>query len=126
MTANDLNAEHKVVFRLSSVQYRRHFNRTICCITKPKKLFIFKSLEMLLSVKKLATLYEAPFWCVSHNIYRYSQSHTQRCCIVVFKTLGTVRPVYRDRRFATLQKTLFMYLINKYISLSDICLKVDH
>ena len=40
--------------------------------------------------------------------------------------LSTVRPVYRDRRFATLQRTLFTYLINKYISLSDICLTVHH
>ena len=41
-------------------------------------------------------------------------------------TLGTVRPVYRDRRFAILQRTLFIYLINKYILLSDICLAVHH
>ena len=31
-----------------------------------------------------------------------------------------------DRRFAALQRTLFIYLINKYISLSDICLTVQH
>ena len=31
-----------------------------------------------------------------------------------------------DRRFATLLRTLFIYLINKYISLSDICLTVHH
>ena len=30
-----------------------------------------------------------------------------------------------DRRFATIQRTLFIYLINKYISLSDICLTVN-
>ena len=49
-------------------------------------------------------------------------------CIYLSSTqsLGTVRPVYRDRRFATLQRTLFIYLINKYISLSDICLTVHH
>jgi len=41
-------------------------------------------------------------------------------------TLGNVRPVYRDRRFATLQRMLFIYLIKKYISLSDICLTVHH
>jgi len=29
-----------------------------------------------------------------------------------------------DRRFATLQRTIFVYLINKYISLSDIFLTV--
>ena len=32
----------------------------------------------------------------------------------------------QDRRFATLQRTLFIYLINKYISLSHICLTVHH
>ena len=32
----------------------------------------------------------------------------------------------QDRRFAALQRTLFVYLINKYISLSDICLTVHH
>ena len=32
----------------------------------------------------------------------------------------------QDRRFASLQRTLFIYLINKYISLSDICLTVHH
>ena len=32
----------------------------------------------------------------------------------------------QDRRFATLQRTLFIYFINKYISLSDICLTVHH
>jgi len=31
-----------------------------------------------------------------------------------------------DRHFATLQRALFIYLINKYISLSDICLTVHH
>ena len=31
-----------------------------------------------------------------------------------------------DTRFTTLQRTLFIYLINKYISLSDICLTVHH
>ena len=32
----------------------------------------------------------------------------------------------QDRHFTTLQRTLFIYLINKYISLSDICLTVHH
>ena len=32
----------------------------------------------------------------------------------------------QDRHFATLQRTLFIYLINKYISLSDIYLTVRH
>ena len=32
----------------------------------------------------------------------------------------------QDRRFATLQRMLFIYLINKYISLTDICLTGHH
>ena len=32
----------------------------------------------------------------------------------------------KDRRFATLQRKLFIYLTNKYISLSDICLTLHH
>ena len=32
----------------------------------------------------------------------------------------------QDMHFATLQRTLFIYLINKYISLTDICLTVHH
>ena len=32
----------------------------------------------------------------------------------------------QDRHFTTLQRRLFIYLINKYISLSDICLTVHH
>ena len=32
----------------------------------------------------------------------------------------------QDSHFGTLQRTLFIYLINKYISLSDICLTVHH
>jgi hypothetical protein len=31
-----------------------------------------------------------------------------------------------DRRFVALQRMLFVYLINKYISLSDICLTAHH
>jgi len=32
----------------------------------------------------------------------------------------------QDRHFATLQRMLFIYLIKKYISLSDICLTMHH
>ena len=32
----------------------------------------------------------------------------------------------QDRHFTTLQRTLFIYLINKYISLFDICLIMHH
>ena len=45
------------------------------------------------------------------------------CCILTFRHRSFSM---QDRRFAILQRTLFMYLINKYISLSDICLTVHH
>ena len=41
-------------------------------------------------------------------------------------TFRHCRHVYRDRRFTTLQRTLFIYLIKQCISLSDICLTVHH
>ena len=47
-------------------------------------------------------------------------------CYIWSTALYGAETVYRDRRFATLQRTLFIYLINKYISLSDICLTVHH
>ena len=54
-----------------------------------------------------------PHRVAADMLYVYKPSGTE--------PLGTVRP-----SFATLQRTLFMYLINKYISLSDICLTVHH
>ena len=40
--------------------------------------------------------------------------------------LGTVRPLYRTGVSLLSRERFFMYLINKYISLSDICLTVYH
>ena len=69
---------------------------------------------------------------------------TAVCCIAPVKTVGPgvgdahneklyLDVTFRhrafsieDKRFATLQRTLFIYLINKHISLSDICLTVHH
>ena len=45
---------------------------------------------------------------------------------ILYYPLGTALLLNRDMRFTTLQRTLFIYLINKYISLSDICLTVHH
>ena len=45
------------------------------------------------------------------------------CNVLTFRHRGSS---IQDRRFATLQRTLFIYLINKYISLLDICLTVHH
>ena len=53
---------------------------------------------------------------------------TQRISML-FLTILTFRhhaSSIQDRRFTTLQRTLFIYLINKYISLSDVCLTVHH
>ena len=59
------------------------------------------------------------------------------CCLYSFLRMHHVLPhvnlTFRhrassiwDRNFATLQRMLFIYLINKYISLSDIFLTVHH
>ena len=46
-----------------------------------------------------------------------------RCPYLTFRHRAS--SIY-DRHFATLQRTLFIYLINKYISLSDMCFTVHH
>ena len=82
--------------------------------------------------------------CVQYVMLNYKR---QQLCLLPYHLLNTLRTgllnclnarsrglifrhrascLYRDRRFATLQTTLFIYLINKYISLSDICLTVHH
>ena len=43
---------------------------------------------------------------------------TKICCLTFRHRASSIQ----DRHFATLQRTLFIYLINIYISLSDICL----
>ena len=43
------------------------------------------------------------------------------CHHLIFRHLASS---IQDRRFATFQRTLFIYLIKRYISLSDICLTV--
>ena len=74
-----------------------------------------------------------------HNAFGFLLQHkiafvSKRGLFIHFTDSGLlVQLTYRhrassieDRRFATLQRTLSMYLINKYISLSDICLNVHH
>ena len=84
--------------------------------------------------RKSAFLTRASFPCTIHLIMQYiepvSEWSSWRMFIetwphseLTFRHRG---PLYRDRRLATLQRTLFIYLINKYISLSDICLMVHH
>ena len=83
---------------------------------------------------KSAFLTRACFPCTIHLIMQYIEPVSEWSCWRTFieswphseLNLGTALPLYRDRRFATLQRTLFIYLINKYISLSDICLTVHH
>ena len=73
------------------------------------------------------TLY---YMCCCHLFYCVNTLRTGLLNCLNARSRGSTfrhqRPVYRDRRFATLQRTLFIYLINKYISLSDICLTVHH
>ena len=84
--------------------------------------------------RKSAFLTRACFPCTIQAIMQYIEPVSEWSCWRMFietwphseLNFGTALPLYRDRSFATLQRTLFIYLINKYISLSDICLTVHH
>ena len=85
--------------------------------------------------RKCAFLTRACFPCKIDLITQYIKPVTEWFCWRMFKETWphselTFRhrasSIYRDRRFATLQRTLFIYLINKYISLADICWTVHH
>jgi len=45
---------------------------------------------------------------------------------VILELLGNMRPLYRTGVSLFSRERFFIYLINKYISLSDICLTVHH
>ena len=85
--------------------------------------------------RKSAFLTRTCFPCTIHLIMQYIEPVSEWSCWWMFIETWphselTFRhrasSIYRDRRFAALQRTLFIYLINKYISLSDICLTVYH
>ena len=57
------------------------------------------------------------------NGYQFVIENSLRSAALTFRHRASC---IKDRRFTTLQRTLFIYLINKYISLSDICLTVHH
>ena len=103
--------------------------------------------------KSDALQWKRPLWCTStfyvsliahlsitvaisnltHNTFSlkyvyYIPLHVSSNIMLIIRRLNCINrtsSIY-DRRFATLQRTLFIYLINKYISLSDICLTVHH
>ena len=58
----------------------------------------------------------------SMSLKKYS-TYKKKRLVLTFKHCASS---IQDRRFTTLQRMLFIYLINKYISLSDICLTVHH
>ena len=57
---------------------------------------------------------------------QYTTQHSAQMTIRSVLTLRHRASSIWDRRFATPQRMVFIYLINKYISLSDICLTVHH
>ena len=60
---------------------------------------------------------------IRYTILSLHNMSVQARCLLTFRHRSFFM---QDRCFATLQRTLFIYLINKYISLSDICLTVHH
>ena len=75
--------------------------------------------------RKSAFLTCACFPCTIHLIMQYIEPVSEWSCWRMFietwpyseLNFRHALPLYRDRRFATLQRTLFIYLFNKYISL---------
>ena len=65
-----------------------------------------------------------PAYVFIHTLYLRAATHLALSCSIV--NLRAPASCIQDRLFPTLQRTLFIYLINKYISLSDICLTVHH
>ena len=73
------------------------------------------------------------FWLFLASMFFWDNFVFSSCLCTVWKscfkcslTFTPPASFIQDRRFATLQRTLFLYLINKYISLSGICLTVYH
>ena len=83
--------------------------------------------------RKSAFLIRACFPCTVHLIMQYIEPVSEWSCWRMFiETWPHSELTFKHRassiyrRFATLQRTVFIYLINKYISLSDSCLTVHH
>jgi hypothetical protein len=60
------------------------------------------------------------------NVLSKSESTGDKCIFNLCLTFRHRASCMEDRHFATLQRTFFIYLTNKYISLSDIRLTVHH
>ena len=100
-----------------------------------QRFFVYTALTLILPRSHMGTVW---FYTSTNNKRAarpklYTKSLTRdlklmysRFTLVRISTLGTALLLYRDRRFTSLQRMLFIYLINKYISLSDICLRVHH
>ena len=82
---------------------------------------------------KSAFLTRACFPCTIHIIMQYIEPVSEwSCWRMLIETWPHSELTFRHcassiyRCFATLQRTLFVYLMNKYISFSEICLTVHH
>jgi len=85
-------------------------------ITKPMKICKFYLTHLMVAIP-LSVLVLVDKFCIQFYVPE------------LLNTLLTFRhraSSVWDRRFPTLQRTPFIYLINKYISFSDICLTVHH
>ena len=80
---------------------------------KPRK-FILLTTEMIVN---------EPVSSEIRNDYVNHSCQYIRLCVLTFRHRASS---VQDRRFAALQRTPIIYLINKYISLSDICLTMHH
>ena len=108
-------SEYWMLFQYDrSVMPKRHLHLQ----PRLKKEYIYTSTSPL----GLHGLFQSEFTFTFFTLYVYVGFLTS-ICVLTFRHRASC---IQDRRFTTLQRTLFIYLINKYISLSDICLTVHH
>ena len=118
-------------------QYKTH--ATICekMLLNFRRTYFLQSLCKILTHLLLQAYYPLPYhvqWLVLNPYIIVRKSHRVKSgkevsinknltlCLNVRHRASSIQ----DRHFATLHRTLFIYLINKYISLPDICLTVHH
>ena len=123
----------KETSRNSHVSFKHFKSRFIICtslsqipILSSGFMYQFSGLLQYIT-RNLSCLTELTVFCEIQNLSAPIMKKKQPYGTTAFSlTFRHRASSIQDRHFATLQRTLFIYLINKYISLSDIGLTVHH
>ena len=119
-TCQDISQWFRLMFRNVRTIYHEVISQISCKLAPIHKLTFNSSRLQQNLLQRDPSIYIT----LPHKHFTPNVSHDRRTDVA--NTLGTALFLYRDRRFTTLQRMLFIYLINKYISLSDIYLTEHH